>query len=124
MHCWSHEGIWTTWLMMFVCVVFGEVICQISDARHPEYMKMFLINAIPYTVKLHIDGTGALLFDVFVGNNTSDRILDLPLFLFFNTFNQCFPRCLCTGNRGFGSEGLNWSRCLCSGHRGFDSNRM
>ena len=53
-----------------------------------------------------------------------DRILDFCTFIPFNMFNQCFPRCLCMGNRGFRSEDLNWSRYLCMGHREFDTNRM
>ena len=30
----------------------------------------------------------------------------IPLFLFLLYIQLVFPRCLCTGNRGFGSEGL------------------
>ena len=42
----------------------------------------------------------------------NDRILVSYTFIpFLQYVNQWFPRCLCMGSMGFGSEDLNWSRC-------------
>ena len=51
-------------------VAFHEVVCHVHDSGCPEDTELFLVNVIAYPIESHLNGVGALLFDVFVGNAT------------------------------------------------------
>ena len=55
-------------LVMGCGVMFCEVVRKVFTTRSPKDMKLVLVNAIAYPVEAHVNGFGALLFDVVVCN--------------------------------------------------------
>ena len=64
-------------LVMGCGMMFCEVVCKIFTSRSPKDMKLVLVNAIAYPVEAHVNGFGALLFDVVVCNPCCGGVINL-----------------------------------------------
>ena len=58
-------------------MVFRDVVGEIGLPGAPIYLELLLVDSVPDPVEPHVDGLGALEFDVVVGDAAGGRVVDL-----------------------------------------------
>jgi len=64
-------------LMVGCQVMLSEVICFVGSAQSPKDIILALANMIMDPVEMHVNGLGALLLDVVVGNTSGSGVVGL-----------------------------------------------
>ena len=67
--------LWSYFLVMAGRMVFGVVVSFVDAARAPVDDELALFDSVADPVETHVNGAGALLLDVLIGNATGGRVI-------------------------------------------------